>query len=371
MKSQAGSGDLCLTRHCGGFTGMCIDRPVYRFNGMGRIKSGLIMIGKTLFSLGIFVALSAVALADAPPRPKPQAMAQGVWLIPGSFLPDRQPDGNTIVFDAPKGLIVMDTGRHTWQREAILAFAKDRKKPVAAIVNSHWHLDHVSGNPDIRAAYPELKVYASDAIEAALTGFLAKDATAAKKDLASGKLSPDEAEDVRGDLATVENGNALMPDIVIDKSMTRRIAGKLLAINFAPNAATDGDVWLFDPATKIAAAGDLVTLPTPFLDTACSKGWSTALGQIEKTPFKTLIPGHGAPMTRAQFSTYRHAFDALLVCSASSHDAKDCATEWTKSIEPLLTPDVGTTKSAEDMTLYYVKDVLRTHGGNSESCKLK
>lgn len=320
-----------------------------------------------LLCAGIIIALYAGAGADEVPRP--QSVAHGVWLVPGSFLPKRQPDGNTVIFEAPQGLIVMDTGRHTWQRRAILDFAKDDGAPIVAIVNSHWHLDHVSGNPDIRAAYPGLKVYASAAIKDALTGFLPKSAADAQSYLDSGQAPPETAQDIRGDIATMKNGQALVPDVVIDKSEWRVIGGKRLRVNYAPNAATDGDVWVYDPATRTAAVGDLVTLPAPFLDTACSKGWSDALNAIEKTPFKITIPGHGAPMSRAQFATYHVAFDALLVCSASTRDAKDCAADWAKSVEPLVAP--GTSDRATSMTAYYVKDVLRAHGGNSAYCKTK
>lgn len=313
--------------------------------------------------------LTAHAMAEDAPKPRAQSVAHGIWLIPGSFLPNRQPDGNTVIFEAPQGLIVMDTGRHRWQRQAILDFAKDDGKSILAIVNSHWHLDHVSGNPDIRAAYPSLKVYASAAIEDALSGFLAKSAAASQSYLDSGKLPPETAEDIRADMATIKNGQALLPDVVIGKSSRRTIGGKTLSVNLARDAATAGDVWVYDPATKVAAVGDLVTLPTPFLDTACPKGWSATLGEIGKTPFRVAIPGHGAPMTRAQFAIYRKSFDGLLACSASSRDARDCAAEWSKNVEGLLTPGVGTTKSAQEMTAYYVKDVLRPHGGNSASCK--
>jgi len=207
------------------------------------------------FALTAGFVFASAALADTPPAPKAQNIAKGVWLIPGGILPNRQPDGNTIIFDAPEALIVMDTGRHIWHRQAILDFAKAHGKPIAAIVNSHWHLDHVSGNPDLRAAYPKLQVYASNAIDGALNGFLKKSAADAQPYLDSGKLSPDTAEDVRGDIATFKNGQALRPDIVIDTSETRSIAGKSLAVNLAPNAATDGDVWVYDLSTKVAASG--------------------------------------------------------------------------------------------------------------------
>lgn len=328
---------------------------------MRDIAWGLAMPLRSLIAALALLAATPALAAD------PQPIANGVWLIPGGLTPGRQPDGNSIVFVAPGGLIVMDTGRHKAQRDAILDFATAQGKPIAAILNSHWHLDHVSGNPDLKAAYPGLKVYASNAIDAALSGFLARSAKDAQSYLDSGKLPPGMAEDVRGDIATFHNGAALRPDIVIDRSAPRVIAGRRLLVNLAPNAATDGDVWVYDPAARVAAVGDLVTLPAPFLDTACPLGWSAALRQIANTSFRVLVPGHGLPMTRAQFGAYRKAFDALIACSASSREAGECATAWAASVANL--PGAGPQKQAEGMTLYYVKDVLRAHGGKSAECR--
>jgi glyoxylase-like metal-dependent hydrolase (beta-lactamase superfamily II) len=325
------------------------------------------MIVQFLLAAGSALAPMVPMQSDAPPKPQAQNIAAGIWMIPGGMTPNRQPDGNTIVFDAPDGLIVMDTGRHKWHRDAILDFARAHGKSIAAIVNSHWHLDHVSGNPALRAAYPGLKVYASNAIDAALKGFLPKSAAEAQPYLDSGKLPPETAEDVRNDMATTKNGDALRPDVVIDKSATRNLAGKSLDVNLAPNAATDGDVWVYDPATKVAASGDLITLPSPFLDTACPIGWSKALGEIDKTAFTTILPGHGKPMNRAQFGTYRKAFDDLIACSASTRDANACATDWANAVQDL--PGAGPDKQARGMAAYYVKDVLHAHNGKSAECK--
>src|SRR5205085_12303551 len=80
-------------------------------------------------------------------------------LIPGAIPRGQSPDGNTIVLDAPDGLIVFDTGRHVEHAQAILDYAKQRGRPIAAIMNSHWHMDHVQGNADIRQVYPRAQVY--------------------------------------------------------------------------------------------------------------------------------------------------------------------------------------------------------------------
>src|SRR3954468_19428504 len=94
-------------------------------------------------------ALLALTLAGAAP-----AAETGWHLVPGSFEPGRQPDGNSVFLEAPDGLILVDTGRHPAHQERLLAYAKARGRPIAAIVNTHWHLDHTGGNAEIRAAYP-------------------------------------------------------------------------------------------------------------------------------------------------------------------------------------------------------------------------
>jgi glyoxylase-like metal-dependent hydrolase (beta-lactamase superfamily II) len=87
-------------------------------------------------------AQAAAGAADTVAAPPPEEIAPGVYLLPGAMLPGRGPDGNTVVFDAPKGLLVVDTGRHAWHSDGILGFVATRERPVAAIVNTHWHLDH-------------------------------------------------------------------------------------------------------------------------------------------------------------------------------------------------------------------------------------
>ena len=300
--------------------------------------------------------------------PAPRAVVPGVWLISGALRPMREPDGNTVIFEGSDGLIVIDTGRHLAHRVAIKAFAEQRRLVIVAIVNSHWHLDHVSGNRYLKTAYPRAKVYASRAIEKALPGFLAQSAADSRQVLASDSFPPQIKEDVRGDLATVADAGALRPDVPVEASHVVLLAGRTVNLNLAPNAATDGDVWIYDRASGVAAVGDLVTMPSPFLDTACPLGWETALTKIDETPFKVLVPGHGEPMTRAQFETYRQAFSALIDCSNSSRTKAECAFDWSTATAGLRGVNARDARLAQSMTEYYVADVLRAHGGKSATC---
>ena len=317
----------------------------------------------------VSVACSAATWAGPDPTTAsaPQLVAPGVWLVPGGIRPDRQPDGNSVIFVAPAGLVVIDTGRHAWHREAILSLARELAQPIVAIVNTHWHLDHVSGNPDLRAAYPDLRVHASDAIDGALAGFLAASARDSARYLDDPRVPAAMRDDIRGDLGTIEHGTALKPDVVVARSGTMAIGGRALTVHLAQDAVTAGDLWLYDAERRIAVLGDLVTLPAPFLDTACPAGWLDALAEVAAVPFEVAIPGHGAPLTRVRFELYRVAFAAFVACSGSARPPGECAAQWTDSIEPLLVDAAAERAAARQLAEYYV-GLLRDHGGRSPHC---
>lgn len=319
----------------------------------------------SLFALALPVASLAATAAN--PSPTPQVLAHDVWLLSGGMPPDREPDGNTLVLAVPDGLVVMDTGRHEWHRQAILDLARQQHRRIVAVVNSHWHLDHVSGNPALRAAYPQLRVYASDAIDAALTGFLANSARENPKYEADPGLPASLREDIHADTQAIQNGSALRPDQTITASRTLRLGGHQFEVHLARNAATAGDVWLYDPTSRVVATGDLVTLPAPFLDTACPDGWKAALAEVAATPFKTAVPGHGPPLTPAHLGLYRQAFDKFITCAASSLDKDACGSQWADDVKPLLAPDGHEAARAKGMAAYYV-ELLRTNGGKSKYC---
>ena len=253
--------------------------------------------------------LLTLALAQAvPTRPAPPAareIAPETFLLPGAMLPERGPDGNTVIFVGTAGLVVVDTGRHPWHSDGILAFARDRRTPVAAIVNTHWHLDHSSGNTRIEAVYPDARVYSTRGVERALApdGFLTRNLAAARARPPDPKASETRREEAALFLATMEHAEALRADVPVETTGPLRLAGRALAAHVATDAVTDADLWLYDETTGVAVIGDLVTLPAPFFETECPSPWQTALEEIWATPFRVAVPGHGAPMSRAEFDT--------------------------------------------------------------------
>jgi glyoxylase-like metal-dependent hydrolase (beta-lactamase superfamily II) len=267
------------------------------------------------------------------------------------------PDGNTVILDAPKGLVVFDTGRSATHAKAILDYAAQAGKPIAAIVNSHWHLDHTTGNRDIRTAFPHAEIVASDAVKAALAGFLARSKENAKAALANPDLDPAQRQRTTRSLMILTDPADLIAAHPVTKSGKRKIAGRDLDVHLARNAATAGDVWLLVPDEGLAIAGDLVVAQVPFFDTGCEQGWSAALDEIARAKWDTLVPGHGEPMDRAGFNRWHNAFNAYLACAKGAASAEDCAAGWQRDAAGFYTS--AEAASVHDMAVYYITEVLR------------
>jgi glyoxylase-like metal-dependent hydrolase (beta-lactamase superfamily II) len=296
--------------------------------------------------LTLFLAAPLFAASEVVP---------GIHLIRGGFVPGSQPDGNSVILEAPDGLIVVDSGRHAEHTRAILEFAKAAGLPVKAVVNTHWHLDHIGGNALLRDAYPGLKIYASDALAGATKGFLANYHKQLEEMIAN---TPDAEgqKTFRSELAIIDSAPRLAPDAVIAASGPQTLAGRVLRVGLERNAVTAGDVWLYDANSGVVIAGDLVTLPAPFLDTACPAQWRASLDRLAKEDFALLIPGHGPPLTHKQFDLYRAAFDHLLTCAGGSGTKESCIDGWLRDAGPLIPKkDADFTR----MLMAYYVDVLK------------
>ena len=309
---------------------------------------------KTSFSLSLAcsVALLAVGGWQLAGEPAPSPIAPGVHLLRGEFVPGRQPDGNTVIF--ADGAIVVDTGRHASHTRAILDFVKPK-----AVINTHWHLDHIGGNALIRREVPNVKIFASGALDDALKSFLANYAKQLEEVIA--KTTGEEQQRYRTELALIQSGKQLAPDEVI--SATRTIGS--LEIHLETDAVTAGDLWVLDKKSGTLVAGDLVTLPVPFLDTAKPKVWQAVLARLSAIEFTRLIPGHGPVMTREQFAQYRKAYDNLLSCAASSRTNDECSAGWLSDAGSLIAESER--EYSRQALQYYLDHILRERKRASES----
>lgn len=312
-----------------------------------------------LAAASLLLPTPAHGAADSTPAAAPggaERLGAGVTLLPGRLVAGEQPDGNTVVFRGPKGLVVVDTGRHAAHTRRILDHARAAGAPIAAVVNTHWHLDHLGGNPAIRRAFPKVRVLASGALAGARAGFLAE-YRAQLVDVLGKATDPEARARYRAELAIIDAGKALGPDQVVRSTGPVTLAGRPLVLGLAARAVTEGDVWVLDQETGVLAAGDLVTLPVPLLDTACPPGWRAALAALSRERFTVLVPGHGRPLDRDEVATWREGFDRLLDCGASERPVAACVEGWLADLGDLVPPAERAFASA--MLGHYVQAALR------------
>lgn len=307
-------------------------------------------------ALAALVALALAGCAANPPArtlAMPRTYAHGIggatFLIGGTFDPGRSPDGNSLILYGPEGAFVVDSGRHADHVTAIRQGLSGIGMTPVAIVNTHWHLDHVSGNPALKAAFPDIKVYGTSAIDAALTGFLASSAESSRKALAAGEIPASAIPDVEGDLATIARGAELRPDVVVDDSRDMAIAGRPLSLRVAHHAVSERDLWIYDAAEKRAIVGDLVTMPVPFLDTACPEGWLKALDDVATSGAEQVVPGHGPILTMAEFGAWKTAFADFIACARGTSALETCSASWLSGAKGFILGD----KRAKAMADYY------------------
>ena len=316
------------------------------------------------------IACSTTPGIGTPPRPAiaTEAPAGPMTLLRGRFVSGEQPDGNSVLLRGRDGMIVIDSGRHARHQQRILAAVRATGLPIVAIINTHWHLDHIAGNPTLRSAYPQAEVYANPQVGQALAGFLGD---YRRELLALIARAPAESADVlawREEVARIDAGERLLPTRPVLAGESASIAGRRLQLGLERNAASGGDVWVLDPASRTVIAGDLVTLPAPLFDTACVEGWRAALARLDAVEFEQLVPGHGAPMTHAQFSQYRVAFGRLLDCAAGTASADSCRAGWMRDAADLIEAD--DTALANSLLDYYIGQVLRApSAGQAKYCR--
>lgn len=282
-----------------------------------------------------------------------QPLAADVVLLPGGFEAGRQPDGNSLLLKGSEGWLLIDSGRHRAHTEAALKAAGGQ---VRAVLNTHWHLDHLGGNAWLRSQLPAIETWASPAVGQALAadGWLDRYRRQLVESLPNAPVG--QAAVMRVDLDLLEQAEALRPRHEIKAASAQTIAGRRLQIG-VETAVSGGDLWVLDTASGTLAAGDLVTLPVPFLDTACPTAWRDALARISAQPFKQLVPGHGPVMSRADFERWRGGYEALLDCADQGLHPAACAAVWRSRVDSWL-DDAGRAR-VNGMVGYYFKTLLQ------------
>lgn len=196
-------------------------------------------------------------------------------------IPTKENKGNMVnscYIDGGDGLIVIDTGpTYIYAKEAHDIVTKITKKSVKAVVNTHFHDDHIGGNQFFREK--NIPIYAHKAFVEAY------------------EKIPDRFDRMKSvlDEKTYKGTKVALPDHYIEQNTTIKTKnGDIILFRPSEKAHTSADIVAWMPNQKIALVGDLVHtgMIIPIRDGNIN-GWIRAVTELEKLDAKIVVGGHG------------------------------------------------------------------------------
>lgn len=180
--------------------------------------------------------------------------------------------GNVAVLNTNEDTVVVDSMTFHYQGGRIAAVAEELTgKPVVAVINTHYHLDHTHGNPAFEDG----------------TRVIATERTLHH-------LKVTDSEYFSGEAAS------LLPNETFDDRLRLDFGNKHVTVLFAGRGHTDGDLVALFEEERVAHLGDLLFnghYPNIDLEAGGSiREWPDTLDKAMSLDFDRVIPGHG-PVT--------------------------------------------------------------------------
>jgi quinoprotein relay system zinc metallohydrolase 2 len=239
---------------------------------------------RLLRALGLLIGLIAATTdARAGDALTVQELAPGVYAHEGAFaMPGEAAKVDDIAnlgfIVGDRGVAVIDTGGSVETGRRLLAAIRAvTNKPILYVVNTHEHPDHVFGN----AAF--------DGLGAVFVGHHNLPRSLAARESFYRKAY---AKFIGAEL--MAEVRFIAPTRLVAEEDELDLGGRKLVLRAWPVAHTDCDLTVYDSASRILFAGDLLfSGHVPVLDGSL-KGWLTTLDALSRVKAERVVPGHGA-----------------------------------------------------------------------------
>jgi glyoxylase-like metal-dependent hydrolase (beta-lactamase superfamily II) len=245
-------------------------------------------------------------------------IAEGIYLIRHKDPFPGWVDGNTTVVIGDRQVLVVDSCQTlSAAQEDIAQIRKWTDKPVAYLLNTHWHQDHNGGNKAYLDAFPAISIVAHpetrammDVTSPNLGGEMRKQAEdlrmTVRKRLDSGvgsdgkPLTEQKKADAKEYLAEadalIEQAKIFVyqpPTFLVDRDLTIDLGNRTVRVMHPGRGNTGGDIVAYLPQEKLLVAGDLVVHPIPYTFDGYPSEWIGTLQQLTQLKPTTIVPGHG------------------------------------------------------------------------------
>jgi glyoxylase-like metal-dependent hydrolase (beta-lactamase superfamily II) len=260
----------------------------------------------------------AAARAEIPPERmyRTVVIADGIYAFISPETSGPIPSGNVVAVIGDGGVLVVDSGRFPALARRIVAEIRAKTgQPVRYLVHTHWHLDHVTGDGEFRAAFPDMIILATDftrrkMIEKQVPYLkdIQKNDLAYVQDIEAllqrEKALPEEKRryllqevaDIRMEAAELAGARIVEPDLTFDREITVHLGRRDVRIAFLGQGNTEGDTVVFVPDSKVVVTGDLLVSPVPYAYGCHPAAWVATLKTLIASDAATIVPGHGSVM---------------------------------------------------------------------------
>ncbi len=228
---------------------------------------------------------------------------------------------NALIIIGDSGVCVVDAHYTPGAARATIAeIRKLTRLPVKYVVTTHWHDDHVFGRQEYKKAYPGVTIVAQEETRKFEVSELTKHrdqlvkaysngVPAVEKRLKEGvdrngkALSEQDKADYikllpiyRKYAAEFKSVQVTYSDLTFQKQVTLHLGNRDVEVRSFGTGNTEGDAVIWLPEERIAAVGDLVVYPIPFIYGGFPSSWVNVLDSVRSLQPAVVVPGHGPVM---------------------------------------------------------------------------
>lgn len=275
------------------------------------------------------IAAQGAAPTKAPPRLEKIKLADNVYVFRAPSAMDQWTSTNAVGIVNDRDVTVYDANtKPSTTRLVIAEIRKITNKPVRTLINSHWHMDHWSGNEVYADSFPGVQIIATTetrdymkrkssryfVTEAGVTPERAALLDTAAHAIRAGKLAkgPLSSEDrQRFELALTKAGRfgaemagvrRVLPTIAYRDSLFLWSGDREFRL-FAATGDASGSTVLYLPRERILVTGDVLVrqedgrgAPPWTTNSYQITSWLNSLKGLQLLDVAVIVPGQGPPL---------------------------------------------------------------------------
>jgi cyclase len=265
-------------------------------------------------------------------------VAPGIYAVEPTFA-----GANAAVIINNTGVIVVDSHSSPASSATLIDSIKAlTDKPIRYVINTHWHVDHHSGNESyLDSPGGPIDIISHDYTREDIptlgreqyeqsTPYLTMPLDAANESLAGMALDSQQRNVVSKfhDLqqAFVSLGDAFeftLPNLTIEKSLTLHSEVNTAEVFYLQPAHTRGDIVVYVPEQRVLMVGDILTQPILWNWSSYPQDYILTLRALELLDVDKILIGHGGPVLQGKeyLTTVRQLMEAIVTFSIAAAEA--------------------------------------------------